>query len=175
MIEASTAPTMAYLQRPQPLKARYFAEGKPHLLSQKIDGIRGVWRDGAVWSRQGQLIPNPHIQATVASWGLPHGVDGELFCGNLSLTQSRVMSKHGKPFFQFIAFASLTDTYNELKSYARKIKDFLVVPQIQVTSLQQVIQLHNKVATAGGEGVVVKTDEPYAVAECFKLKPHYIL
>ena len=160
-----------HLQRPTPLEARSVQDGHPYLVSQKIDGIRAYWHQGRLWSRQHRPIPNPHIQATVASWGLLEGVDGELFCGSLALTQQRVMSKHGKPPFQFIAFASLTDHFDDLKPQG----DFHKVKHHLVTSLKDALVIHDRLTAQGAEGIVIKEDLPYAEAQCWKFKPHYFL
>ena len=168
---------MLKLQRPVPLKPNYLQEGQPYLVSQKHDGIRGVWLNGTLVSRQGKPLPNPHIQAVLTSWNLPDGTDMEICCRDatgqvtLKAAQRAVMSRTPAPDFEAYAFANVYDTWLP----THPIPGFHVVTQHPVTTLQQVLNFHEQVACIGGEGIVVKQDLPYAEAESFKLKPHYVL
>ena len=175
-------PTLPHLQRPIKLRRRMWREGTCYLVSEKMDGIRAYWWQGQLWSRQGLPIPNAHIQAAVASWGLPDGVDGELCCrgadGRISLAaaQSVVMSHNSTAPFEFHAFASITDRFDELGSFAQRIPQFHTVKQRPVGSLDEALARLDAIALRGGEGICIKeAGKPYAMARCFKLKPHYLL
>ena len=172
-----------FLQRPVKLKSRYFKEGLPYLVSEKMDGIRAYWYRGTLWSRQHKPIPNAHIQANFAVWSLPDGTDMELCCrddkGRISLAaaQSAVMSKQGTPAFEAYAFANLfDDDMSNTERVADHIYSLHVVKQIPVTTLNEVLAVHKAVTDRGGEGVVVKpANAPYAHTVPLKLKPHYTI
>lgn len=52
----------------------------PYYASPKLDGLRGLVKDGQLLSRSLKLIPNIHVQNTLAKLKL-NGMDGELIAG----------------------------------------------------------------------------------------------
>lgn len=84
----------------------------PVLATPKIDGIRCLRINGKSLSRSFKEIPNRYIQEKMA--GLPDGLDGELVVnGSFIKTVSGVMSKDGKPDFEYWVF----DYVNPRDSY----------------------------------------------------------
>jgi DNA ligase-1 len=93
------------------------------LASAKLDGIRAVIRDGRVWTRKLEPLPNLHVQRMLGHTMLD-GLDGELIVGPsyadnvFHTTQSAVMTVPGEPEFTFYVFdywngAALTTPYAE--------------------------------------------------------------
>lgn len=83
----------------------------PVLVSPKLDGIRCLIYDGVALSRSLKPIPNQYVQDWVKRRRAElEGLDGELIVGSprapdvYNVTQSGVMSVHGRPDFFFYAF-----------------------------------------------------------------------
>lgn len=85
----------------------------PLMISPKLDGIRAIGGDGALFSRKLKLIPNAYIQNTIGH--LCHGLDGELIVGKptgndvMNRTASGVMAKDGEPDFTYWVFDNFQD------------------------------------------------------------------
>ena len=81
----------------------------PLYASAKLDGVRAVIKDGRVWTRKLEPIPNLYVQKMLGHY-LLEGLDGELCVGppyadDLFLrTQPAVMSQGGQPDFRFYVF-----------------------------------------------------------------------
>lgn len=81
----------------------------PLYASAKIDGVRAIVKDGRVWTRKLEPLPNEWVQQCLGH-PLLEGLDGELCVGapyadDLFVnTQSAVMSRGGKPDFMFYVF-----------------------------------------------------------------------
>lgn len=85
----------------------------PALVSAKIDGMRALVKDGVVWSKTLERVPNEHVQRVL---GRPEfeGLDGELTVGPpydstgtdnvIQRTLSGCMSRGGTPEFTFYVF-----------------------------------------------------------------------
>lgn len=84
----------------------------PVMVSPKIDGIRAIVINGALYSRSLKLLPNRFIQSEALSF--LHGLDGEIVVGSpidpncMQNTSSGVMSYDGEPDFNYLVF----DAYN---------------------------------------------------------------
>lgn len=81
----------------------------PLYASAKLDGVRAVVKDGRVWTRKLEPLPNAWVQQCLGH-PLLEGLDGELCCGPAYAddvfiqTQSAVMSRDGRPDFMFYVF-----------------------------------------------------------------------
>lgn len=81
----------------------------PVYASAKIDGVRAVVKDGLVYTRKLEVMPNAWVQRLFGHAVL-EGLDGELCCGPayadnvFQETQSAVMSQAGTPDVMFYVF-----------------------------------------------------------------------
>lgn len=145
-----------------PEKLRY-----PCLASAKLDGVRGIVRDGVVYSRSNKPIPNKHVQAKFKHLEY---FDGELICGNpCSTTVYRdtvsVVMSHDKPAddVKFIAFdhvKNLTASYearrNLLIKDAVKYKHEDVHAQCEITTHGELVEYEAECLTMGYEGLILR-------------------
>lgn len=150
-----------------PAKLRY-----PNWASPKLDGVRGVVRDGVVYSRSNKPIPNKHVQAKFKH--LEH-FDGELIVGDpcsptvYSDTVSIVMS-HDKPadnvrFMAFDHVKNLTASYearrNLLIKDSVKHKHGDVHVQCEITTHDELVEYEADCLTMGYEGLILRDPASY--------------
>lgn len=157
MLAASSIPKLDSLQ--YPLMASY-----------KLDGIRCLVIDGLPYSRNLKLIPNLHVQKTIADLGLT-GLDGELMVeGDFNSVQSAIMSIKGEPNFKFYVFDDFTNIAEPFIERSLKLGRFpkdpdavvQLVTQIVVDNKEQLQQLLDKAVDKGYEGLIIrKLDAPY--------------
>jgi len=145
-----------------PTKLRY-----PCMASPKLDGVRGIVRDGVVYSRSNKPIPNKHVQAKFKH--LEH-FDGELIVGNpCSTTVYRdtvsIVMSHDKPAdeVRFIAFdhvKNLTASYdgrrNLLIKDAVKHKHEDIHTQCEIMSHDELVEYEADCLTLGYEGLILR-------------------
>jgi DNA ligase-1 len=83
----------------------------PVFAQPKLDGIRCLVKGDQVISRTGKSIPNDHIRAVLSAERFENWVDGELLIpgGDFNEVQSAVMSRDGKPNFQFVIYDVAVD------------------------------------------------------------------
>lgn len=150
-----------------PEKLRY-----PCFASAKLDGVRGIVRDGVVFSRSNKPIPNKHVQAKFKH--LEH-FDGELIVGNpCSTTVYRdtvsIVMSHDKPAddVRFIAFdhvKNLTASYDARRSLlikdAVKHKHEDVHTQCEITTHDELIEYEAECLTMGYEGLILRDPATY--------------
>lgn len=151
----------------------------PLLASYKLDGIRAIVRDRVLVSRSLIAIPNRHLQYV---FGRPEyeGLDGELIVGGATdnetfrRTSSAVMSHEGKPQAKFHVFDCVSEP-NEPFDARRLLamhrihasrtvgkSDFVVVPQFEVHSLDELYTLETKALHIGYEGLMLRSaNSPY--------------
>lgn len=141
----------------------------PVLVSPKIDGIRALTINGAIYSRSLKLLPNRFIQAEARAF--PDGLDGEIVVGDpthpncMQNTSSGVMSYDGKPDFKFMVF----DAYNcpgeyELRyNYLRNAvalnpsKHLVFVSHMGCNNREDVEQMMQIYLEQGYEGLMVRS------------------
>lgn len=143
----------------------YLANSGPLFMSPKLDGIRCNVRDGVAYGgRSGKEIPNKHIQASVRL-GDYDNLDGELIVGPPSgenvykKTFSGVMAIEGTPLFTFWAFDDFTcpgapyvERYKELRTF----DSVRALPQVLVSSWEQVLDIESDLLSRGYEGAMLR-------------------
>jgi len=151
----------------------------PLLASYKLDGIRALVRDGVLVSRSLIAIPNKHLQYVFGRKEY-EGLDGELIVGGATdnetfrRTSSAVMSHEGKPQAKFHVFDCVsepTEPFDARRLFAmhrihasRTVgkSDFVVVPQFEVFSLDELCTLETKALHIGYEGLMLRSaNSPY--------------
>jgi DNA ligase-1 len=147
----------------------------PVAISEKIDGIRAMKRNGKLLSRTLKPIPNPDIRAFLEEH-LPDGADGEIVSGDsFQDTTSYVMTSKpvAKKPFQFFWFDYVKDSAD--KPYLERMedmKDWLdkakpndsikpLFPMI-VSDVKSFKEFEAKILKKGGEGVMIRSlESPY--------------
>lgn len=144
----------------------------PLLVSNKLDGIRALIRDGVVLSRSLKPIPNPHVQAL---FGRPEleGFDGELICGEpfandvFRATTHGVMSETGEPDVHYYVFDIWNLPNTPLHDRAAQVRQRVLSPaldgmrvklvsQTVVRTLDEVDARFESVLALGYEGLVLR-------------------
>lgn len=141
----------------------------PALVSPKFDGIRAEVIDSKLLSRNLKDIPNRHVRKMFSKAAL-NNMDGELVFGNpcsptvFRDTSSAVMSIEGTPDVTFFVFDSFSDPTHEFVRRHASLKTRLskqafgtkvvVVPHVEVNSLEELIALEEKWLGLGYEGMM---------------------
>jgi DNA ligase-1 len=150
----------------------------PVLVSPKLDGIRCIILNGVAYSRTLKRIPNLYVQDYCSN--LPNGLDGELIVGNptdpnvFNITQSGVMSEHGKPDFTFHVFDMYSNTNEQFKNRfenacakltvfsGRENNKCIKVLHFKIENAVQLQECADYYVGLGYEGVMIRSlDGPY--------------
>lgn len=148
-----------------PVMARF-----PYLASPKLDGVRAIIRDGKVYSRNLELIPNTLVQHL---FGLSQfdGLDGELVVGNehdagtFNRTMSGVMSVHGEPAVQYRVFDDMSSNgtfavrlANVMLRVRKAYKScpISVVDHVRIADQAALTAYEEQMVSQGYEGVMVR-------------------
>lgn len=138
----------------------------PCLVSNKLDGIRVVVRDGIVLSRSLKPIRNKHVQELFCHL---EGVDGELIVGDptapdvFQKTTSGVMSAEGTPDVKLYAF----DLWNrpslpyyerqvQLDKLVRQESDLVIVRSFRAEDIDEVMEYADSFVSEGYEGIMIR-------------------
>lgn len=147
--------------------------------SPKLDGIRGVVKDGSALSNSLKLIRNVFIQDTI---GQPRfeGLDGELTVGPanhpnvMQASSSGVMSADGEPDFNYWVFdlhnlpdvdfeerlARLDEAFTA--GYFADTPQIKLLEQVLIFNMQELDAFEAKMISLGFEGVMIrKPKSPY--------------
>lgn len=165
----------------------------PLLVSPKIDGVRGIFKDGALLSRSLKPLPNKNLQRYVEylynkTRGAVEGIDCEVVIGSPTAkdcyrkTNSSVMSHNGElAGLSFLAFdrvcdAPYWDRLNTIEPVSGVDRVFVhCLPQSKVTTQGEIINLHNRYAAEGYEGLILRCPSaPYKFGRS-TLKERYLL
>ena len=148
----------------------------PLLASPKLDGIRALITEGRVFSRNGKLIPNLHVQKTFGGPGqlFLSGLDGELVVGNprssraMQETVSGVMSAGGQPDISFFAFDIFLHPWSHRPFHLRLEEIHVRLQCIPASvpiyplyhtllhSLEELLAFETEVLEKGYEGIVLR-------------------
>ena len=136
------------------------------LMSEKLDGIRGVWTGARLTTRKGVAIHAP--QWFTADFP-PFALDGELWRrqGDFAFVQNTVMDDQPSPAWREITYNifEVPDAAGDFPSrLARAAEWFGRHPASHVSIIDQIVcrgtdhlhQFLQKVESLGGEGVIVK-------------------
>lgn len=162
----------------------------PLIASPKLDGVRAIMSRDTMLSRSLKPIPNARVQTIY--YGLPENLDGELLAGSpyapdvYRKTVSMVMSEDVKIdgltywLFDLQGEGPFTERYLKLKAIAQDLKArgarVELVPQVVVSSLDELLNLEAKWVREGYEGAILRSPKsPYkhgrsTVKEGFLLK-----
>lgn len=145
----------------------YLANSGPLFMSPKLDGIRGIVRNGAVYGRSFKPLPNAHVQSKLS---LPEfdGLDGELIVGPpngeyvYKRAYSGIMTKKGEPDFTFFVFDDLSEIdlpyinrYAKLSKWRAHIW-VRPLPQKMVSTFEQVLAFETEMLEQGFEGAMIR-------------------
>lgn len=144
----------------------------PLLGSYKYDGIRALWYDGELYSRNLKPIPNRNLVGRIAralnGSKIANGLDGELIAGDptskhcFNTTTSSVMTKRNNPTATHIRYY-VFDHFGVTGDFEKRI-DLLkpvfgvieVVQQKLLLSLDDVMELEQKAVDLGYEGLILR-------------------
>ncbi|MDO4674937.1 DNA ligase [Campylobacter sp.] len=164
-----------------------------YLMSEKLDGVRGLWDGVVLKTRQNHPIKTP---AFFTESFPPFALDGELYMGRGSFDDisALVRSKEGKEeLWQKVSYnvfdvpraceefklspCSLQKRLSVLEDYlAKHPSPFIkIIPQIPINSKIQLENFYQGIIQNGGEGVIVRKNlSPYEKGRsdnALKLKP----
>lgn len=155
------------------------------LMSEKLDGVRGVWDGHVLRFRSGRLIHAPN-------WFLrqlpPFAIDGELWSkrNDFSNVSSIVRQQEPDNRWHQITYnifevpnqkGGLKERLSVLERYLQKHPSKVVreIPQVRIDTMQQFKARLHEVLAKRGEGLVVRRgDVPYEVGranDALKVKP----
>lgn len=155
------------------------------LMSEKLDGVRGVWDGHVLRFRSGRVIHAP-------KWFLqqlpPFAIDGELWTrrNDFSNVSSIVRQKEPDHRWHQMTYhifevpnqkGGLKERLSVLERYLQKhpSKVVRVIPQVRIASMPQFKARLHQVLAKQGEGLVVRRgDVPYEVGrskDALKVKP----
>ncbi|MBN1801657.1 MAG: DNA ligase [Candidatus Lokiarchaeota archaeon] len=142
------------------------------LMSEKLDGVRGLWDGNEFYSRQGKIFYVP-------DWfkeGLPSfGLDGEFFIGRKrfedtsSIVRRQDKSEHWKQV-KYLVFDSpdldgvFTERFETVKNWfaSNNCEQVNIVEQIPCKGDKHLWEEFEKIISIGGEGLMVrKPDDEY--------------
>jgi DNA ligase-1 len=130
--------------------------------SPKLDGIRAFIEGGRALSRKLKLIPNKHVQEQIAAY---EGYDGELIVGEphakdvYNKTYSGVMTAVGTPDFRFYVFdhtMAPEAEYHRRHSLLRDEGPVIVLPQVPITSPEELLRYEESQLELGYEGIMLR-------------------
>lgn len=152
----------------------------PVAVSEKIDGIRAIKKNGKLLSRTLKPIPNPTVRTLLEAY-LPDGADGEIVAGETfqDATSYVMTSKEkGEPkpfkFYWFDYVSSEPDKpylerMEDMKTWlskneGKKTIGFEIIPlfPLVISNVEDFKEFEKKVLGKGGEGVMIRNlESPY--------------
>lgn len=138
----------------------------PVIISPKLDGLRGMVKDGQLMSRSLLPVPNKIAQEILSKF---EGLDGELICGNptdenvLQESNAFFMSEDGESdnwaFYIFDRWDQPDKPFSERFESLKKMDlppQIKVVPHITVNSLAELLDWEKKFLDEGYEGLMMR-------------------
>lgn len=139
----------------------------PLLLSEKIDGIRAITTGSGIMSRTLKPIPNKYINLLLSE--LPAGIEGELVKLDIETplrstfeeTESAVMSRDGKPRFQFWIFDWFRSKWEPYSKRYKRMKELrhrnvILIGQTKCENIPQLKYLYDCYIKDKAEGVMLR-------------------
>lgn len=152
------------------------------VMSEKLDGVRGIWNGKALKTRKGTMIQAPKF------WLMnfpPFILDGELWSAHNGFEKVSSIVRDSIPneaewqsiTYQVFDVRGICDecTLRErLERLENHLKDFpnpyiKIIPQIPIKNRQHLESYYQKILNYGGEGVILRKDSLSNVG--YKLKP----
>lgn len=146
----------------------------PLLASRKVDGIRCLYKDGKLLSRNFKPIPNVYVRKYLEEHlkGFD-GLDGELILqGNKTFQEisSAIMSHDGEPSFEYAIFDHVNDRLDEEFKYryervcmiANKLKDrvgdkIFYLEHTELNNMDELSIYESRALLDGYEGVMLRS------------------
>lgn len=147
------------------------------MVSEKFDGIRGIWDGANMFSKRGNILPIPHcFSQNLAHLGLKNGefVEGELWIeyGAFEaisglLNRKNIACKDFKSV-KFLIFNAQLGNKSDFSQNLAEIKlrldsakgkdlaQIQVIPQHKFSNIADLKDFFNAVVAKGGEGVIVR-------------------
>lgn len=159
----------------------------PAFLSEKLDGIRVIIKDGVVYTNSMKPVRNKHVQSR---FGKPeyNGIDGELVVGSIHApdvfrkTTSAVMSIEAVEDVKLYTFdlwdrpdKPYRDRLNDLETYYSGINNIIILPQLLMQSKEDVQKHLDFIEKIGGEGVILRSPEGLYKYGRATLKQQYVM
>lgn len=154
------------------------------LVSEKLDGVRGIWDGKKMYFRSGKEM---NLPPAFTKDFPPFALDGEIYSPHKDFSQILSILKNQERFdeivqLQYFVFdvpfakGGLQERLESLKNYlAHTAQDFIVIiPQESLSSKDSIKKKLQQITRNGGEGIVLRN--PYATYEsgrsknAFKLK-----
>ena len=138
----------------------------PCLVSPKIDGMRGEYHDGEMYSKEGHLLKGlDHIAQELASNEPSLDFTGELYIPGMSFEKATGLIRSANPTpqakFGIIDIPSLNfeyhNRYNVLLSLFKVMDNIFIIPNFMAKTYSQVNVAYKYYVKTGYEGVVIKT------------------
>ena len=156
------------------------------VMSEKLDGVRGVWDGRRLLSRNGQVL---HAPTWFTRDFPPFALDGELWSKRADFENivSIVRTKTPDARWEQLRYhvfevpqqvGGLPDRLAVLRDYLRQrpSERIVIIPQIRVNAAAELTGFLAKVSADGGEGVVVRDPaRPYKtgrLSSALKVKNH---
>ena len=156
------------------------------VMSEKLDGVRGVWDGKRLLSRNSQVL---HAPAWFTRDFPPFALDGELwskradFENIVSIVRTKTPDARWEQLHYHVfevpqQAGGLPDRLAVLRDYLRQrpSERIVIVPQIRVNAATELTGFLAKVSADGGEGVVVRDPaRPYKtgrLSSALKVKNH---
>ena len=154
------------------------------LVSEKLDGVRGLWDGKQMYFRSGKSMPLPQ---TFMKDFPPFALDGEIYSSHKDFSHILSILKNQEKFNEILelkyfvfdvpnAQGTLQERLESLRTYlTQKPQKFIeIIPQEKISSSQQIQQKLEQITQRGGEGIVLRNpDAPYEAGRsknAFKLK-----
>jgi len=141
----------------------------PFYASPKLDGVRGIVKDGELVSRKLMTFPNIHINAEFSNASLD-GMDGELIVGSATNPQVRNLTSgscnriEGTPEVTFYIFdnykyrGGFTARYGTLIDESIRFPDNVrLVPQHLISNAEELAKYEADTLDLGYEGVIIRS------------------
>ncbi len=154
--------------------------------SVKLNGIRCIIFNGVAYSRSLKPLPNKHLQEYVRSNMVNlQGIDCEVIVGDnvysndvLSQSVSFCMSEDSNADFALYVFDCYIpnkpwiERFNTACGMVKYLSKAVVVPHLEYTTEEEMLQFEQKVLSLGGEGVMLRdTYGKYKTGRSGKIKP----
>lgn len=139
----------------------------------KLDGHRAMFKDGVLYSRQGKELNLPHIIRAIKESGLDHlHLDGEIYIHGYNLFELASLIKrdqHGTEHLEYHIYdqvkpspfperiIELVTVFNGAKAHPR----LRPVDTVPVTTLDEVLALHQDYRKSGYEGTMLRHGEEH--------------
>ncbi|WP_236096398.1 DNA ligase [Helicobacter sp. MIT 11-5569] len=152
------------------------------VMSEKFDGVRGIWDGKSLKTRKGNSIQAPKFWLDNFP---PFALDGELWFGYKSFEKTSSIVRDSIPnekewqniiYFVFdvqgiCEKCTLTMRLKELENYLNKSPNAFIkiIPQIPIQNREHLESYYQEILKKGGEGVVLRKNSHSQIG--YKLKP----